>query len=233
VLTEDGKNRWRWKGLAVRTRLTLTTAIAIALIILSVGATLVLMINTVAYGAAPDDIDWLTTFEVADGVEVAVWTLVDSVSVWPSARSRRDADMIAAGQMQDTPYIFKNKGDYLRIVVYIDDDTCWTPSPEARIVFDYGPNEVEAIEILLLSFDPATGEKVRSMWSSRTGKMIDPASSRYVRSIDGGFRGYLRLTPGSLPRPVRGWFSGGNRWGVERPEAVRVEEGEGVLCERP
>jgi len=129
--------------------------------------------------------------------------------------------------------MFKNKGDYLRVVVYVAPGKYWMPSPAARILFSYGSHEEEAVEVLLLSYNRVTGDAARTVWSSRTGRIIGPDSADYVRSTDGGFLGYLRFPPGSLPRPARGWFKRGNKWGVERPEAERVEEGEGALCRRP
>lgn len=219
----DARNwsrRWRASGLAVSAEIILVI-------------TVVIVFAVFATAGAPDDIEWLTTFDVDPRSEIGVWTLVDSTSVWPSARPKRLVDAINSGLMQDYPYMFKNKGDYLRVVVYVDAGECWVPTPDTRIVFDYGDLQVEAVEVLLLSLDLGTMDIARTVYSSRTGLVADPAATGLVRSRDGGFRGYLRFPPDSLPRPARGWFFGGNRWGVKRPVSVRVEEGRGVRCVRP
>jgi hypothetical protein len=187
---------------------------------------LVLTLASLASAGAPDDIGWLTTFEVAPGVEVGVWTLVESTSVWPTALGRKEARAIEAGQLQHFSYVYRNKGDYLRVIVDVEDGAVWRPKPETHAVFCYPERDVVSIEYVFFSFDIGSRDLARTVLSSRDGVVLDPAVGGLMRSSDGGFRGYLRFPPGSLPRPKRSWWGGGgNRWGVTPPDSVQVRRG--------
>ena len=187
----------------------------------------VLLLAVTAAAFPPEHIDWLTTFEVAPGVDVAVWSLVDSTTVWPSAIHGRMRRAVEAGHFQDIVYQYEHKGDYVRVVVYVEDGARWAPTADTRVVFCYGDVEVESLELIFMSFDESTRDAARTVLSSRMGVVIDPAQTGLARSGDGGFRGYLRFPPGSLPRPVRTWFGlvGGNRWGLVRPDRALATEG--------
>lgn len=169
----------------------------------------------------PTDVDWLTTFEAAPGVHVGVWSIVDSHAVWPSALDPMARKLYDAGRLESYRYIFKNKGDYLRVVVYVKDGSRWKLTANTRVVFCYPKREIGTLEILFPSADG------RAVLGSRSGVVVGSAGAAgmFMRSTDGGYRAYLRFAPGSLPRPVRRWFRGGNRWGVMPPESVEVQEG--------
>ena len=134
---------------------------------------------------------------------------------------------VEAGHFQDIVYQYEHKGDYVRVVVYVEDGARWAPTADTRVVFCYGDVEVESLELIFMSFDESTRDAARTVLSSRMGVVIDPAQTGLARSGDGGFRGYLRFPPGSLPRPVRTWFGlvGGNRWGLVRPDRALATEG--------
>ena len=198
-------------------------------ILLAIAVVLIILLTSDAPAAAfpPEHIDWLTTFEVTPGVDVAVWSLVDSTTVWPSAITGRMRRAVEAGHFQDIVYQYEHKGDYVRVVVYVEDGARWAPTADTRVVFCYGDEEVASIELIFMSFDEATRDAARTVLSSRRGVVIDPAHTGLARSGDGGFRGYVRFPPGSLPRPVRTWFGlvGGNRWGLVRPDRALAQEG--------
>lgn len=181
-----------------------------------------------AIAAGPSrTVDWLTTFEIAPGDTVAVWSLVDSFALWPSSFDARSRAAYEAGHLEDARYMFTNKGDYLRAIVYLAEDSTWTLSSETRIVFHYREQDLVAGEIL---FPTAARDVVRIS----TDGVVLGRTPGLMRSRDGGFRVYLRFPPGSLPRPVKRWIFGGNRWGVVRPEACEIEKGdsdETVCCD--
>lgn len=181
-----------------------------------------------AAGAGPSsDVEWLTTFEIAPGDTVAVWSLVDSFALWPSSFDARDRAAYDAGHLEDARYMFTHKGDYLRVIVYLSEGSIWTLSSETRIIFHYPEQDLEAGEVL---FPTVARDVVRIS----TDGVVLGRTPGLMRSRDDGFRAYLRFPPGSLPRPAKRWIFGGNRWGVVRPESCTIEKGESdetVYCD--
>lgn len=181
-----------------------------------------------AAGAGPSsDVEWLTTFEIADGDTVAVWSLVDSFALWPSSFDARSRAAYDAGHLADARYMFAHKGDYLRVIVYLSEGSTWTLSSETRIIFHYPEQDFVASEVL---FPTAARDVVRIS----TDGVVLGRTPGLMRSRDDGFRAYLRFPPGSLPRPVKRWFFGGNRWDVARPDSCTIEKGESdetVYCD--
>ena len=183
--------------------------------------TLVLAIAvSTALAAGPSStVDWLTTFEIEPGDTVAVWSLVDSFALWPSSFDARSRAAYDAGHLEDARYMFTNKGDYLRAIVYLSDGSTWTLNSETRIVFHYAERDLVAGEIL-------SPTAARDVVRTSTDGVVLGRTPGLMRSRDGGFRVYLRFPPGSLPRPAKRWIFGGNRWGVVRPEACEIEKGD-------
>ena len=211
VPARNGDRRRQWSGLAVRAAIALVLALA-----------------SFAAAGAPDDVDWLATFAPAPGVEVGVGMLVDSTSVWPSTFGQMQKRAIEAGFLQDLVYMFENRGDYLRVTVYVEDGALWRLTPETHtVVFHYPEGDVTSIEYLFFSYDTASLDLARTVSSSRDGAVVDP-TARLMRSPTGGFCVYLRFPPGSLPRPKRSWWGGGgNEWDVVPPDSVKVTKGGG------
>ena len=180
------------------------------------GVIAVAAVVALATAASPRaGVDWLATFDAAPGVSIGVWTLVESTSVWPSAISGRKRAAYEAGYLEDYRYIFENKGDYVRVMVYVEDDARWILSDRLTVAFAYADTTVLSTEVVLLE----AGR--RGVLSSRKGGVVDPAGRDLQRSGDGGFPGYVRFPPGSLPRP-RG---GGNKWGLVQPNRASAQEG--------
>lgn len=177
-------------------------------------------VNLIAHGATPaQHVDWLTTFEIAPGDTVAAWSIVDTFDLWPSSFDPMTRKLYDAGRLEVYHYMFENKGDYLRAVVYVEDGSRWSLTGNTRVVFTYPDVEIGTLEVV---FPTADG---RAVLCSRSGVVVGSAGVELARSTDGGYRAYLRFAPGSLPRPVRRWYGGGNRWGVVPPEFAEVQEG--------
>lgn len=175
-----------------------------------------LSLPTLTVAGPAEGVPWLTTFEVAPGDTVAAWSLVDSFTLWPSSFNAKARDDYDAGHLEDVRYMFANKGDYLRAIVYVGEGSSLVLSSSTRIVFHYPDGDRATLEILA----PAAA---RDGVSSSAHGLVLGGRSALARSTDGGFRVYLRFEPGSLPRPAR-WFGfGGNRWGVVRPDSCSVE----------
>jgi hypothetical protein len=173
-----------------------------------------------AIAAGPSrTVDWLTTFEIAPGDTIAVWSLVDSFALWPSSFDTRSRAAYDAGHLEDARYMFTNKGDYLRAIVYLAEGSTWILSSDIRVVFHYPEQDLVAGEIL---FPTAARDVVRIS----TDGVVLGRSPELARSRDGGFCVYLRFPPGSLPRPAKRWIFGGNRWGVVRPESCTIRKGD-------
>lgn len=187
---------------------------------------LVMVLACMAVAGPPTEVDWLTTFEVAPGGTVAVWSLVDSFALWPSSFGRHSRMLYDTKHLEDVRYMFTEKGDYVRAVVYLEEEASWHLESDTRVVFSYLDRELWSAEILFIAADRS------SMFSSRDGIVL--GSERMARTLmrakDGGYYSYLRFEPpGVLPRPARKlWLWGGNRWGVLPPLlAVLTEGGEG------
>lgn len=171
-----------------------------------------------AFAGPARHVDWLTTFEIAPGDTIAAWSLVDSVDVWPSSFDGLTQKLYDAGRLDAYRYMFEEKGDYLRVIVYVKDGSRWRTTANTRVVFCYQERKIGTVEVL---FPTADG---RAVLSSRSGVVVGSTGLELARSTDGGYRGYLRFAPGSLPRPERRWFGGGNRWGIMPPEFAEVQE---------
>lgn len=180
---------------------------------------LAVSVSTAVAAGPSRTVDWLTTFEIAPGDTVAVWSLVDSFDLWPSSFDARSRAAYDAGHLEDARYMFMNKGDYLRAIVYLAQGSTWILSSETRIVFNYPEQDLVAAEILCPT-------AARDVVRISTDGVVLGRTPRLMRSRDGGFRVYLRFPPGSLPRPAKRWIFGGNRWGVVRPEACEIEKGD-------
>jgi len=180
---------------------------------------LAVSVSTAIAGGPSPTVDWLTTFEIAPGDTVAVWSLVDSFDLWPSSFDARSRAAYDAGHLEDARYMFTNKGDYLRAIVYLAEGSTWILSSETRIVFHYAELDLVAAEIL-------SPTAARDVVRISTDGVVLGRTPGLMRSRDGGFRVYLRFPPGSLPRPAKRWIFGGNRWGVVRPESCTIEKGE-------
>jgi len=190
----------------VRTLTIMVLMAAFQLSILAIGG---------AFAGPPSHVDWLTTFEIAPGDTIAAWSIVDPS---PAALDAVGHKLLTAGRLDAYRYMHKEAGDYLRVIVYVKDGSRWKLTANTRIVFCYPEREIGTVEVL---FPTADG---RAVLSSRSGVVVGSAGVELARSTDGGYRGYLRFAPGSLPRPERRWFGGGNRWGVLPPEFAEVQE---------
>lgn len=179
---------------------------------------LFLALTVTAIAGPSSEVDWLTTFELAPGDTVAVWSLVDSFAVHWSSFSDRDRRQYERGHLEDARHMFINKGDYLRVYVYLKEGSTWNVTSATQVVFSYREQDLRTVEIL---FPTAARDAVKTS----TGGVVLGLTDDLMRSRDGSYRGYLRFAPGSLPRPARGFFFGGNRWGVMAPDSVAVEKG--------
>jgi len=170
-----------------------------------------------AFAGPPAHIDWLTTLEITPGDTMAVWSIVDPS---PAALDATGHKLLTAGRLDVYRYMFENKGDYLRMIVYVEDGSRWSLTGNTRVVFFYPTGEIGTLEVV---FPTADG---RAVLCSRSGVVVGSTGVELARSTDGGYRAYLRFAPGSLPRPERKWLLwGGNRWGVVPPDFAEVQEG--------
>lgn len=171
-----------------------------------------------ALAGPPADVDWLTTFEIAPGNTIAVWTLVDSYAVWPSSIESGDSStrkLYKSGHLEEYHHIYEHKGDYLRAIAYLENDMRWVVTADTRIEFRYPDKTVQTAELI---FPAADGTRI---YSSRDGIVVGSTTKDLSRSRSGGFRIYLRFSPpGSLHRPERA-----NRWGVLPPLLARLQKG--------
>lgn len=171
-----------------------------------------------ALAGPPADIDWLTTFEIAPGSTIAVWSLVDSYAVWPSSIETGDSrtrKLYKSGHLEEYRHIYEHKGDYLRAVVYLENEMRWVVTADTRIEFRYPDRTVQTTELIFPATDGTT------IYSSRDGIVVGSTTKDLSRSRSGGFRIYLRFfPPGSLCRPERA-----NRWGVAPPLLAGIQKG--------
>lgn len=184
----------------------------------SVSRVALLLVASVAFAGPSSEVNWLTTFEIGPGDTLAAWTLVDSFAVWPSSFDARSRKLYESGHLEDARYMFEHKGDYLRVIIYLDAGSRWLIDSETRVVLRYGEEEVSTLELVF-----PTSERDAVVCS--TSGLILGETRGLMRSRDDGYRGYLRFAPGSLPRPERRWFWGSNRWGVVPPDSGEVVRG--------
>lgn len=187
---------------------------------MTLGIVTALTITSPAAGP-PASSDWLAVAAAGDSA-IGLGELVDSTSVWPSsiAESPRTASAVAAGALKHLAYMFEHKGDYLYAVVYVDTGSTWILDDATRVVLSYAGEEIESLEILLLG-----AEVPRSIQSSRDGIVVNADADLY-RSRSGGYRGFVRFAPGSVPRSEWRflWF-GGTTSSAARPDSARLKRG--------
>jgi len=184
----------------------------------SISCVALLLVASVAFAGPSSEVNWLTTFEIGPGDTLAAWTLVDSFALWPSSFDRHSRRQYESDHLEDARYMFEHKGDYLRVIIYLDTGSRWLIDSETRVVLRYGDEEISTLEILF-----PTSERDAVVCS--TSGLVLGETPGLMRSRDDGYRGYLRFAPGSLPRPERHWFRGSNRWGVLSPDSGEVVRG--------
>jgi len=181
-------------------------------------AIITIALASTALAGPPADVDWLTTFEIAPGSTIAVWSLVDSYAVWPSSIETGDPrtrKLYRSDHLEEYHHIYEHKGDYLRALAYLENDMRWVVTADTRIEFHYPDKTVQTAELI---FPAADGTMI---YSSRDGIVVGSTTKDLSRSRSGGFRIYLRFfPPGSLHRPERA-----NRWGVAPPLLAGIQKG--------
>ena len=173
----------------------------------------------------PAGSEWLAVADTGDAA-IGLGDLFDSSSAYPSNRTSNETRAIERGYLQHLPYMAENEGDYLLAVVYVDTASRWCIGPETRVALSYGDRVLESLEILVLGCDQGMSMVPTFVLSSTDLFVCDPSRRDLFRSDSGGFRGFVRFAPGTLPRSARGflWF-GGSQWGVIRPDTARVVRG--------
>jgi hypothetical protein len=138
----------------------------------------------------------------------------------------------------------ENDADYVLVGIYMDDGAVWEVSEQTQIVLVYEDarsgerKEVASVALLFVRRNPQIPDvvtshddilnipgKLQEVFNSAEEKVVLASSCSLDKTGKGGIICYARFKKGSLPRPLRFLWWGGNDWGWTPPDHVEIRTG--------